>query len=249
MHLPEIEARTFPGKRVEAYRAGITPKILRGTADHTTKNAMIDLRKKLGTTMPLSHRKLFQISAILATLVTLVWAADGPSSDAKISIEPRAKPQASRTAPTPRANIRVDTTMVLIPVTVTDPLNRFVTGLERENFKLSEDKIEQKIQQFSSEDAPLSVGLVFDTSGSMGNKMEKSRQAVAEFLKTMNTEDESFLVEFNDRAELALGFTKSPEEIQNKLTFTQSKGRTALLDAVYLALHTMKKKAANSRKA
>ena len=166
----------------------------------------------------------------------------------RVNIEPRAKPTDKAEAPLPKANIRVDTTVVLIPVTVTDPLNRFVTGLEKENFKISEDKVEQKIRQFSSEDAPLSVGLVFDTSGSMGNKMEKSRQAVAEFLKTMNPEDEAFLVEFNDRAELALGFTRSPEEIQNKLTFTQSKGRTALLDAVYMALHTMKK-AHNSRKA
>jgi Ca-activated chloride channel family protein len=197
-------------------------------------------------------RHLYTIAAIGGLFSFVLWAPDEKSPAAEqnhVNIEPRAKPTGKAEAPLPKAQIRSDTTMVLIPVTVTDPLNRFVTGLEKENFKISEDKVEQKIQQFSSEDAPLSVGLVFDTSGSMGNKMEKSRQAVAEFLKTMNAEDEAFLVEFNDRAELVLGFTRSPEEIQNKLTFTQSKGRTALLDAVYLALHTMKKKAANSRKA
>lgn len=209
---------------------------------------MIDLRKKLGTTMPLSHRKLFQISAILATVVTLVWAADGPSSDAKISIEPRAKPQANRAAPTPRANIRVDTTLVLIPVTVTDPLNRFVTGLEKENFKVFEEKKEQEIVSFTSEDAPLSIGLVFDCSGSMGPKLEKSREAVAQFFRTANPEDEFSLVQFNDTADLVQHFTTSLEEIQNRLTFTQSKGRTALLDAIYLSIHEMKK-AKNPRKA
>lgn len=165
----------------------------------------------------------------------------------KVKIEPRAKPT-EPAAVLPKANIRVDTNVVLIPVTVTDPLNRFVTGLDKEHFKLFEDKIEQKVVTFGSEDAPLSIGIVFDTSGSMGPKMEKSRQAVAEFFKTANPEDEAFLVEFNDRPELVNDFTHNLEQIQNKLTFTQSKGRTALLDGVYLALHTMKK-AHNPRKA
>src|SRR5262249_51653595 len=148
----------------------------------------------------------------------------------------------------PRTDIRIDTTVVLINVTVTDPLNRFVTGLEKENFRLFEDKAEQTVSHFASEDAPLSIGLVFDTSGSMGNKLAKSRQAVAALLKTANPEDEFFLVQFNDRPELIEDFTTNLEEIQNKLTFTQSKGRTALLDAVYMALHKMKK-ARNPRKA
>ena len=103
-------------------------------------------------------------------------------------------------ADTPRTNIRVDTTLVLIPVTVTDPLNRFVTGLEKEHFRLQEDNVEQTISHFASEDAPLSVGIVFDTSGSMGSKLQKSRQAVAQFCKTANPEDEFFLVQFNDTA-------------------------------------------------
>ena len=130
---------------------------------------------------------------------------------------------------------------MLIPVTVTDPMNRFVTGLEKENFKIFEDKKEQEVVQFSSEDAPLSVGVIFDCSGSMGHKLEKSRLAVAQFFKTANPEDEFFLVQFNDSADLVQPFTRNLEEIQNRLTFTQSKGRTALLDAIYLGLHEMKK--------
>ncbi len=190
------------------------------------------------------------LSALLAVFALSLPSADKGASTAanpKVNIEPRAKPTAPE-PPLPRANIRVDTNVVQIPVTVTDPLNRFVTGLEKENFRLYEDKAEQKVSYFASEDAPISVGLVFDTSGSMGSKLDKSRQAVAQFFKTTNPEDEFFLVEFNDRPTLVSGFTTSLEEIQNHLTFTQSKGRTALLDGVYLALHQMKK-GHNARKA
>ncbi len=164
-----------------------------------------------------------------------------------VSIVPRPKPP-EKTEVLPKANIRVDSTLVLIPVTVTDPMNRFVTGLEKENFRLFEDKKEQDISQFSSEDAPLSVGVIFDCSGSMGHKLEKSRLAVSQFFKTANPEDEFFLVQFNDTANLVQPFTRNLEEIQNRLTFTRSKGRTALLDAVYLGLHEMKR-AKNPRKA
>jgi VWFA-related protein len=164
-----------------------------------------------------------------------------------VSIVPRPK-ALEKAEVLPKANIRVDSTLVLIPVTVTDPMNRFVTGLEKENFRLYEDKKEQDITQFSSEDAPLSVGVIFDCSGSMGHKLEKSRLAVSQFFKTANPEDEFFLVQFSDTASLAQPFTRNLEEIQNRLTFTRSKGRTALLDAVYLGLHEMKR-AKNPRKA
>ena len=169
--------------------------------------------------------------------------ADG---DARVAITPRVKP--ANADPPIRGDIRVESTLVLINVTVTDPLNRFVTGLEKEHFKLFEDKSSQTIAQFSSEDAPLSVGLVFDTSGSMGAKLQKSRMAAAEFFKTSNPEDEFFLAEFNDRPKLAVPFTHDIEQIQNSLTFTESKGRTALLDALYLAMNEMHH-AHNPRKA
>jgi VWFA-related protein len=184
---------------------------------------------------------------ILAAAVTAASLFAGDSDETPVNITPRPKPQESAPA-LPKANIRVDTNVVLIPVTVTDPLNRFVTGLDQDVFRIYEDKVEQKVVSFGSEDAPLSIGIVFDTSGSMGSKLEKSRQAVAEFFKTANPEDEAFLVEFNDRPELVNPLTHNLEEIQNRLTFTQSKGRTALLDGIYLALHTMKK-ARNPRKA
>ena len=191
-----------------------------------------------------------------AVSLLAVWGglgADKPSSSAqglepRVEIVPRNRPPLSGPTATPRANIRVDTTLVLIPVTVTDPLNRVVTGLDKDYFRLQEDNVEQAISHFASEDAPISAGIVFDTSGSMGNKLQKSRQAVAEFAKTANPEDEFFLIHFNSSPELAVPFTSQTEEIQNRITFTQSRGRTALLDAVYLALHEMKR-AKNPRKA
>src|SRR5438132_3666986 len=146
------------------------------------------------------------------------------------------------------ANIRVDSSLVLVPVTVTDPASRYVLGLEKQHFRIFEDDAEQKIAQFSGEDAPLSVGLVFDTSGSMTNKLATARMAVLQFLKTMNAPDEAFLVEFNDRADVAVHFTGNIDEIEKKLTAVRSGGKTALFDALHVALREMKS-ARNPRKA
>src|SRR6266446_1480689 len=96
------------------------------------------------------------------------------------------------------SNLRVDTNLVLVPVTVCDPLNRPVTGLEKEHFRVLDDKTEQAITHFSMDDEPVAVGLVVDISGSMGAKLQKSRQAAAAFFRTANPEDEFFLIEFND---------------------------------------------------
>src|SRR3569833_27808 len=170
------------------------------------------------------------------------------AGNAPATIAPLTRQEEAHEASGPRSIIRSDVDVVLVPVTVTDPMNRFVTGLDQDAFEINEDKVKQIIFSFGSEDAPLSVGIVFDTSASMGNKLERSRLSVAEFFKTANPEDEAFLVEFNDRPQLVVPLTHNLEDIQNRLTFTQSKGRTALLDGVYLALQTMKK-ARNPRKA
>ncbi len=147
-----------------------------------------------------------------------------------------------------REIIKVDVDLALVNVTVTDPTGRMVTGLDQEHFILKEDNKKQEIEEFGMEDAPLSLAVVFDASGSMGYKMSKAREAVAQFFKTANPEDEFFLVQFNNRPEMVTGFTKSLEDVQSRLTFVRSKGRTALLDAIYLALNQMKE-AKNSQKA
>jgi Ca-activated chloride channel homolog len=178
---------------------------------------------------------------LLLLVAAGVWA-DGPAKvvrKPRIDIEPRAKPGNAEQGSTPRSNIRIDSNLALINVTVTDALNRLITGLGKDNFRIFEDNVEQQITQFATEDTPVSVGLIFDTSDSMRSKLGRSRRALVQFLKTANRDDEFFLVEFSDRPELATGFTPSPDEIESKLSFIPAKGRTALLDGVVLALNNM----------
>jgi Ca-activated chloride channel family protein len=148
----------------------------------------------------------------------------------------------------PQASFKSSTNLVVIPVSVTDSSNRFVLGLQKEDFQLFEDGVEQTIAHFSGEDAPLSVGLAFDESGSMDLKLRRSRDAAAQFLKTMNGDDEAFLVEFNEKVKVSVPFTSKPQEIETALTNSQPGGLTAMLDAVDVALREMKK-AKNPRKA
>jgi Ca-activated chloride channel homolog len=121
-----------------------------------------------------------------------------------------------------------------------DPLNRQVTGLDRENFEVFEGKQRQEIRHFSSEDAPVSVGAIFDVSGSMAGKIDRAREAVLEFFKTANPQDEFFMIAFADKPEEVTDFTQSVEDIDGRLLYTVPKGRTALLDAIYLSLHKMR---------
>jgi Ca-activated chloride channel family protein len=140
----------------------------------------------------------------------------------------------------PDRGIRVDVDLALINVTITDPYNRLVTGLEVENFRIFEDNIEQEVAHFSNEDVPVSIGVIFDLSGSMANKVDKSRLAALQFFKTANPQDEFFLVSFNDRAQLVSPFTTSIEDLQTRLMYTAAHGRTAMLDAIYMGLSQMK---------
>lgn len=146
-----------------------------------------------------------------------------------------------------QSSLRVDTNLVLVPVSVCDPTNRPVTGLEREHFKIFDDRVEQTVTHFAMDDEPVAVGLVFDISGSMGPKLRVARLAAAQFFKSANPDDEFFLVEFNDTPRLITPLTPNYEEIQNQLTFAQSKGRTALLDAIVLAMHELKKSRKNRK--
>jgi len=144
--------------------------------------------------------------------------------------------------------IKMDVDMTLVNVTVTDPYGRLVTGLEQNNFRVFEDNGEQEIVRFSSEDVPISIGVVFDMSGSMADKFEKSRLAAVQFFKTANPQDEFCLVDFNDRAQLASPFTPSVEELQDRLMYTSAHGQTAMFDGLYLGLSQMKG-AQNAKKA
>ena len=140
----------------------------------------------------------------------------------------------------PHQSIKVALDVVLVPVTVTDSQNRPVEGLHAENFHIWEDKVDQKIQYFSSEDTPVSLGLVFDTSGSMSSTLHVARSAASTFLKTGNPDDEYFLVEFNDRPQIAQNFTTDVGRLQRHLISRGAQGFTAFLDAVYLALENVR---------
>jgi Ca-activated chloride channel family protein len=201
-------------------------------------------------------RSFWAIALLCVSLLPLT--ADDPlekrteTQAPNVAIQPRVRTapgEAGETVLDRHTDLRIDTTLVLVPVAVTKvATGQLVTGLEKEHFELSEDKVPQEIATFGSEDVPLSIGVVFDCSGSMGNKLDRSRQAMAQFLRTANPEDEFFLVQFNDRPELTVPFTPHTEDIQSRLTWVQSKGRTALLDGVAMAMNEMKK-AKNGRKA
>jgi Ca-activated chloride channel homolog len=184
-----------------------------------------------------------------AKKIAFVAAAAGAvlcALSAQVAITPRSQPAAKEPA-RPAASLRVDSHLVLVPVSVCDPQNRPVTGLEKEHFKVFDDKVEQTVTHFSMDDEPVAVGLVFDISGSMGDKLRLSRLAASKFFDTANPEDEFFLVEFNDQPRIVVPLTRDFEEIQNQLTFAQSKGRTALLDGIFLAMHEMKKSTKNRK--
>jgi Ca-activated chloride channel homolog len=148
----------------------------------------------------------------------------------------------------PNERIRVDVNLVLVPVTVTDPLNRLVTGLEKQDFFLYENNALQKIKSFSAEDAPVSIGIIFDLSGSMTDKINRARNSILEFLHTANPQDEFFVIGFNDRPELLTDFTANVDNIESRLLTVKPGHRTALLDAIYFGLNKMKQ-AKNERKA
>src|SRR5260370_30901250 len=119
-------------------------------------------------------------------------------------------------------------------------MNRPVTGLEKDNFKVFEGKELQDIRHFSGEDIPVSVGVIFDTSGSMSSKIERAREAITQFFKTANPQDEFFMIVFSDRPQELSDFTSSFEDIEGRLLYTVPKGRTALTDAIYLCIGKMR---------
>jgi Ca-activated chloride channel homolog len=223
-------------------------------------------RRGFGISRTASSCSLALLRGLLALAVLLGMGAYVGAQDVNVHIEPRPTPDpaaaAAKDAAAKAADVNtdpglkvnhgkpvlVDVDLVLVPVTVTDDWNRIVTGLDKENFTIMEGNQPQQVKHFSSEDAPLSLGVIFDMSGSMSDKIEKSREAVIEFFKTANPLDEFFMITFNDRPQMRADFTKSVEEIQGKLVYTVPQGSTALLDAIYMGISKMKD-AHNAKKA
>jgi Ca-activated chloride channel homolog len=207
------------------------------------------------TTTPL-RKKFFsyQRLCLSVSLLALSWLcipAFGQTDVNDVHVTPREvektpeppKPDLLATTNGLSAHVRplkVDVDLVLVPVTITDPMNRLVTGLDKENFQLYEGNSSQEIRTFSSEDAPVSLGVIFDSSGSMSSKMDRAKDAVIEFFKTANPQDEFFMITFSDEPETVSDFTSSVDEIQNKLVFAVPRHRTALLDAIYMGVSKMR---------
>jgi len=136
--------------------------------------------------------------------------------------------------------IRKQVDLVLVPVTITDPMDRIVMGLDSGNFQLYEGKQQQEIRHFSTEDAPVSLGILLDVSSSMKNKIERAREAVVEFLRAANQQDEFFMITFADRPQLLRDFTDAGEDAPLEGLLAAPKGRTSLLDAIYLGFAEMR---------
>lgn len=184
----------------------------------------------------------FLISSILAFQTSS--QTDGPITP-RVRVD-AASIAAAATPPVP--DLRVDVPLALIPVHVTTELGTSITDLKKQNFRVFEDGVEQNITHFSSEDAPVSIGLLFDASGSMRNKIRKSAEAAAAFFRIANADDEFFLIEFNEHPKLAVPFTRNADMIYQHILRTKALGRTSLLDAIHMAL-TQMKNAAHLRKA
>src|SRR4030081_1314763 len=170
-----------------------------------------------------------------------IQAAHAQSEMSPVHIEPRVRSNTFAKFNDRSSNtIRTRVDLVLVPVTVTDGMDRVVVGLDQKNFQLYEGKQAQEIEHFFSEDGPVSIGVILDISGSMKTKIERAREAVQEFLKAANPQDEFFLITFADRPQVVQDFTQKLEDIQEGLLYTKPKGPTALLDAIYMALDKMK---------
>jgi len=183
---------------------------------------------------------------ISLVLVCTAGAAAGQSSLNDVHIVAAEKPLTVATAaysdPYPGlSRIRTEVGLVLVPVSITDDRNRPVLGLDQENFQLYENKKLQAIKNFSSEDTPVSVGILLDVSGSMAHKLDRAREAVLQFCEVANPQDEFFVITFADRPELATDFTTSTEDIAHDLLTVHPKGQTALLDAMFFGVQKMRR--------
>jgi VWFA-related protein len=184
---------------------------------------------------------------LVTFLISFICAAQAVSAqEPAVSITPRENlhVRSSRLRP----NLRIDSALVLLPVTVTDPNDHPIADLAPSSFRVFDDNIEQRIVSFQREDGPASVGFIFDASRSMKGRMDRSIAAINQFLKTLTKGDEFLLIRFSDRPTLISGFTEDSDYILSSLSLVQPEGWTALNDAICLGIQSMKR-AKNSRRA
>ena len=174
---------------------------------------------------------------LLFPALTFQSDLDGPKIE---MVRARSRETRPIDASFPEPTLRVDSSLVLIPAQVTTREGAPIMDLKRQDFRIYEDGAEQEISYFVKDDAPVSIGLLLDSSGSMRNKKQKSSEAAAAFFRTANSEDEFFLIEFDDRPKLVLPFTKDTDLLYHEISHARPYGRTSLFDAIHMALGVMK---------
>lgn len=195
------------------------------------------------------------VLACPATITLMALQLQAQTED-EVHVTPRQRPTPTEQRETPspsqpgaaaalrlaasKASFIKNVDLVLVPVMITNPMNQLVTGFQRENFRVYEADQEQVIRYFSSEDAPLSLGVIFDVSTSMNNKIDKAREAAINFFRIANPQDEFCLVTFSDHPHALVDFGEPIEDIERKLDYAIPKGRTALFDALYMGMSKMR---------
>ncbi len=199
------------------------------------------LRKTIAETRSLSTALLW-----ILPLVVAVPAVSQNSSLADVHVAPRGMAtnrlpaSVGSTLETHTKPLTKDVDLVMIPVTITDEHDKPVLGFTKAQFQVYEQGIPQDIKHLSRLEAPISVAVVIDLSGSMADKLDASREALAEFVKTANRQDEFTIISFADRPELLSDFTSDAETLEGCMAYVIPQGRTALIDAMYLAMAKMK---------
>ena len=188
--------------------------------------------------------KMWLLMGILSVGLGVGGAQENPLGQVHTPVGVPAKaPEAPGSVSAPELKlpkIRVEANLVLVPMTVTDPMNRLVTGLEAPNFQVFDNNVGQSIKSFSTEDAPVTIGIVFDLSGSMQSKFLRARKALSEFLRTSNPADEFFVVGFNDKPAIIVDYTSDVDDVEARMVMLKPENRTALIDAVYLGINHLK---------
>lgn len=169
--------------------------------------------------------------------------ADDPTSQpASTPTPPVTEPPAKNPNDIGSGPVITNTDLITFTVTVTDTYGRYVSGLGKSAFTVLDEKKPQEITYFSDDDAPVSVGVIFDVSGSMsGDKIRRAREALSKFIQTSHNSDEYFLIAFNSRAQLLLDKTRDGNSVLDKLTFVQTRNNTALYDACYLGVEKVQR--------
>jgi Ca-activated chloride channel homolog len=207
----------------------------------TEKAAREDYSTGLPPTRELAVAFLVGIT-LLSSLAT-ASAQENPAQKPTPTASPVASPSQPRRLGTELDGpVIVNTDLITLTVTVTDTYGRYVSGLSKNAFNILDEKQPQEITYFSDDDAPVSVGVIFDVSGSMsGDKIKRAREALSKFIQTSHDSDEYFLIAFNSRAQLLLDKNRDGNAVLDKLTFVETRGQTALYDAVYLGVEKVQR--------